>query len=77
MRPVLYAYEVFILVYFSALALISALLGFLGMRAVVIYAREMSSVARTRSSTAGPWPGPPGCSRRTTTSSRSEERCGR
>ena len=47
MRAVLYAYEVFILVYFSALALISALLGFLGMRAVVIYAREMSSVALT------------------------------
>lgn len=44
MRAILNGYEFFILVYFSALALISALLGFLGMRAIVIYAREMSSV---------------------------------
>ncbi|HUR47901.1 MAG TPA: glycosyltransferase family 2 protein [Acidimicrobiales bacterium] len=44
MRAVLSAYEFFILVYFSALALVSALLGFLGMRSIVIYAREMSSV---------------------------------
>jgi cellulose synthase/poly-beta-1,6-N-acetylglucosamine synthase-like glycosyltransferase len=44
MRAILSGYEFFILVYFSVLALISALLGFLGMRAIVIYAREMSSV---------------------------------
>ena len=36
------AYEYFILVYFSVLALVSALLGFLGMRAVIVYARELS-----------------------------------
>lgn len=37
-------YEYFILLYFSVLALISALLGFMGMRAVVVYARELSTV---------------------------------
>ena len=44
MRSILYGYEMFILVYFSVLALISAVLGFVGMRAIVIYARELSSV---------------------------------
>jgi len=43
-RSVFNIYEHFILLYFSALALVSALLGFLGMRAVVVYARELSAV---------------------------------
>lgn len=43
-QSIFQAYEYFILIYFSCLALVSALLGFLGMRAIVVYARELSTV---------------------------------
>lgn len=43
-RALLSGYEFFILIYFSVLALFSALLGFLGMRSILIYARQLSSV---------------------------------
>lgn len=44
LRSLLNGYEFFILLYFSALALVSAFLGYLGMRAIMIYSREMSAV---------------------------------
>lgn len=46
-RALFTVYEQFILLYFSVLALVSALLGFFGMRAVVVYARELSTVGLT------------------------------
>ena len=44
-RHLLHGWEYFVLLYFSVLALIYALSGYLGMRSVILYARELSQLA--------------------------------
>ena len=44
-RTVFHGFESFVLVYFSVLALIYALWGYIGLRAIIVYARDLSNTA--------------------------------